>query len=253
MSKEFKLQMLGTGSAFGKKYYNNNAMIFTPEYNLMIDCGSTAPMSMHEIGLGVDKVNGIFISHIHGDHVNGLEEIAFRAMYIHNKKLDLIGEETMLGELWCGTLMGGLHATTEGFKELEDYFNVIPLKRDTPVEVGGITLEILKTKHVPQKQNYSLFINNEVFYSADVRFEEELIYHVDQERQCQVILHDCQLHNLAPVHAFIGDLLTLPPQAQEKIYLMHYGDNMTDFIGETGHMEFLEQHTMYTYSNGELR
>lgn len=38
-----QLQMLGTGSAFAKKYFNNNALLGDGSFTLLIDCGITAP------------------------------------------------------------------------------------------------------------------------------------------------------------------------------------------------------------------
>jgi ribonuclease BN (tRNA processing enzyme) len=254
-NKEFGLQMLGTGSAFAKRYYNNNALLYGEgSYNLMIDCGATAPLSLHELDIPISSVSGILISHIHGDHVNGLEEIAFQSKYIFQKKLDLIGEEDLLLQLWEHSLRGGLEVATEGIQKLEDYFNIILLKKDEPKEIGPFKLELLKTLHIPQKPNYSVFINEDFFYSADCQFANgDFLYHAFKERDCKIALQDCQLHDFAPVHASLSQLLTLPPAAQDRIYLMHYGDNMNDFIGETGSMEFVEQHTLYHYRDGELR
>lgn len=270
MSIEFDLQMVGTGSAFGKRYYNNSALLTFPDYRLLIDCGATTPLGLHEIGVAPDSINGIFITHLHGDHVNGLEELAFKYLYIHNKKPDLWIAADLVEPLWNECLKGGLQATTEGFRTLEDYFTVRPIPLETrpddedptqivqmnhslPVKISeSLTIEILRTPHIPQKRSYSLFINEEVFYSGDVRYDPQLLWYVVQERNVNVILHDCQLHNLSPVHAYLGDLMTLPEDAQEKIWLMHYNDNMVDFIGETGLMEFLEQHTRYRYQYSTL-
>lgn len=44
------LQMLGTGNAFAKNYFNNNGLLLADDYTLLIDCGITAPLAMHTIG-----------------------------------------------------------------------------------------------------------------------------------------------------------------------------------------------------------
>ncbi len=269
MKDDFHLTMVGTGSAFGKKFHNNSCLIETKDYNLLIDCGMTVPLSLYQMKYDLSKIDGIFITHIHADHVNGLEEIAFQMMYRYRKRIDLIGEENLLQELWENSLRGGLRYTTEGYKQLHDFFEVIPIKREkqakndpqdpdrffyNPIDISeDLTLEILRTPHIPQKDSFSVFINEEILYTGDVRFDEQLIYHADQERKVKLILHDCQLHDLSIVHASLNQLLTLPAEAQEKIYLMHYNDNMEDFVGSTGFMEFLEQHKRYHYMNGELR
>ena len=76
-----QIQMLGTGSAFAKTYYNTSALIRSNEMNILIDCGATTPKSLMRSDLQPDQIDGILISHIHADHVGGLEEMAFRLLY----------------------------------------------------------------------------------------------------------------------------------------------------------------------------
>lgn len=42
-----RIQMIGTGSAFAKKYFNNNALIYTKIGKLLVDCGITAPQALY--------------------------------------------------------------------------------------------------------------------------------------------------------------------------------------------------------------
>jgi hypothetical protein len=39
----------------------------------------------------------------------------------------------------------------------------------------------------------------------------------------------------------------LPERIQERISLMHYSDDMEQWIGKTGAMRFIEQHKVYTF------
>ncbi len=167
-----QIQMLGTGSAFAKTFYNTSALIRSNEMNFLIDCGATTPRSLHEIGVEPDQIDGIIISHIHADHVGGLEEIAFRLLYQYkNKKTKLFLTESLAGVLWENTLKGGMYNPTDGFSRLEDYFEVILLEENVPVTIlPGLTIEIISTLHIPHKLNYSLFINGRTFYSADSQF-----------------------------------------------------------------------------------
>jgi ribonuclease BN (tRNA processing enzyme) len=72
-----ELIMVGTGSGFSKKYYNNNALFNLNGYRLLVDCGHTAHRSLNELGLSWNHdIDGILITHIHADHVGGLEEVA---------------------------------------------------------------------------------------------------------------------------------------------------------------------------------
>ena len=242
-----QIQMIGTGSAFAKKYYNNNALVYYKDYTLLIDCGITAPMALHSLHKKIDQIDGILITHLHGDHVGGLEEIAFQLYYIFNKKISLFVPSDLIEPLWENSLKAGLDNGEAGC-DLNTYFNIISLDEKVPALIcPELSVEVLRTEHVPNKISYSLFINDKIFYSADLQFNRQLIDDVYNVRQCNYILHDCQLFNPGTVHAALDELLTLPEEIQEKTQLMHYGDNMEDFEGKTGKMTFMKQHKVYTY------
>jgi ribonuclease BN (tRNA processing enzyme) len=246
-----QIQMLGTGSAFAKTFYNTSALIRSNEMNILIDCGSTTPKSLHDINMQPDQIDGIIISHIHADHVGGLEEIAFRLLYeFKKKKTKLFLTKSIAAILWENTLKGGMYNPADGYSNLEDYFEVILLEENVQVEIfQGLTIEFIATLHIPHKPNYSLFINHRTFYSADARFNEELlIQEVVDKRNCHTILHDCQLGGQGFIHATLEELLTLPDHIQKRIYLMHYSDEMRNFIGKTGCMTFINQHEVIEIS-----
>ncbi|WP_156337282.1 MBL fold metallo-hydrolase, partial [Paenibacillus dakarensis] len=124
------LQMLGTGGAFAKNYFNNNALIFDEDFTLLLDCGVTAPRALHQLGRSFESIDAVLITHIHADHVGGLEEMAFKLMaqYSHKnrQKIPLYIAESLVKPLWENTLRGGLYQ--EGYITcLEDIFDVRPL------------------------------------------------------------------------------------------------------------------------------
>ncbi|WJH33113.1 MBL fold metallo-hydrolase [Paenibacillus sp. CC-CFT747] len=243
-----RIEMLGTGSAFAKKYYNNNALMTCGDYTLLVDCGITAPSALHHLGVGLEKIDGIFISHTHADHVGGLEEIAFRMKFEQERKPDLLVPAGIRRSLWEHTLRGGLESPEDGADSLDAYFRVIEIPEETVHEVApGFTIELFQTKHVPGKLSYCLIVNGGLLYTADTRFDRGLIRYAYHERGCRHILHDCQLITPGTVHATLGELLTLPEDIQESVLLMHYGDNMESFKGKTGRMTFMKQHKAYEF------
>jgi ribonuclease BN (tRNA processing enzyme) len=246
-----KLQMLGTGSAFAKKFYNNNALLESGERTLLLDCGITAPRALYEIGKNFNDIDAVLITHIHADHVGGLEEFAFQMKFIYHRKPILYIADTLIDQLWEHTLRGGLQQD-EG-QTLGDYFIVRPLTEGKPAELlPGLKAELLLTPHIPNKSSYSLLLNDKFFYSADMVFDRELLERLVRERGVSLIFHDCQLHPPGIVHADLTKLLTLPDEIQELIYLMHYDDNQPSFVGRTGRMTFVEPHKVYRVEDGKL-
>ncbi|PYI54475.1 MBL fold metallo-hydrolase [Paenibacillus flagellatus] len=241
------IQMIGTGSAFAKNYYNNNALVACNGYKLMIDFGITAPLAMHRLGLPLDVIDGVFITHLHADHIGGFEELMLRLRFHYGKKPQLFIEGRLIEPFWEYSLRGGLEFGAEERQTLDQFFDVVPLSVGKPHEiVPGFRMEILPTKHFRDMPSYCVILNDELFYSGDTVFDPELIRSV-HERNCTYLLHDCQLDGHGLVHATLQELLTLPESIQQKIWLMHYGDNMESYIGKTGPMKFLLQHETYSF------
>ncbi|MCR8633542.1 MBL fold metallo-hydrolase [Paenibacillus radicis (ex Xue et al. 2023)] len=244
-----QIQMIGTGSAFSKKFYNNNALVFCNGFTLLIDCGATAPRALYELNIPLTNIDGILITHIHADHVGGMEEFAFRLHYAHNKhRMKLFVPSTLLYSLWNHSLRGGLENKAEGLLQLEDYFEVIILEEAVTKKLSpNLTVELIPSTHIPEKPSYSLLLNEKVFYSSDAKFDEKLLIDLHTKGRCDYILHDCQFATPGIVHACLDELLTLPESIQEKVMLMHYDDKVDQYIGMTGKMTFMKQYTLYDF------
>ncbi|MHA0858221.1 MBL fold metallo-hydrolase [Paenibacillus sp. CMAA1364] len=237
--------MLGTGSAFAKKYYNNNALFYDDQFTLLVDCGHTAPHALHQLNKSFDDINAVLITHIHADHVGGLEELAFKMKYLYNRKMILYIASDLVEPLWENSLKGGCYQQGE-IHSLEDLFDVRTLQPLQAYRISdNITVELMPTKHIPGKASFSIYMNNSLFYSADMTFDPTLLQSLVQERGCTTILHECQLQGVGEVHTTLQELLTLPNEIQQMIYLMHYGDELDDYYSHAGEMIFLEQHLMY--------
>jgi len=242
-----QIEMIGTGSAFAKLYYNNNALVYANGYTLLIDCGITAPMALYKMGKPFDQIDGILVTHIHGDHVGGLEEFAFQCKFVYGIKPTLYIPDSLIEPLWETTLKGGMRQ--DDHNSLESYFNVVPIAANTPFTIHeGLKVEALQTPHIPNKVSFSFILNDMLFYSADMQFYPELLDDLVKNRGIRHILHDCQLIAPGVVHASLEQLLTLPDFIQEIVYLMHYGDTMEQNVGHTGKMRFIRQQEVYTFA-----
>lgn len=236
--------MLGTGGGFSKKYYNNNALFNLNGYRLLIDCGSTAHRSLHELGLSWEKdVDGVLVTHIHADHVGGLEEIALEGKFKYGKKIDLFAAEQLLPLLWENSLKGGVGDDDNG--RLEDFFRVTPLPTDSVFRIGGMEMSFHRTQHVPGKLSYGLTIGP-LFYSSDSRFDERLLLSLPSD--IRYILHDCSMTS-SDFHASLEELLSLPAEVRQKIWLMHYTDDLQEYedAGRLGKLNVLRQHRLYQW------
>jgi len=239
------VQMLGTGSAFAKKYFNTNALFHTENQTIMLDCGITAPLSLHQLNKSFNDIDALLISHIHADHIGGMEEFALQMKFIYRRKPLLFVVDSLIEALWETSLKGGLKQ--EMFNKLDDYFEVRLLQEGVIAQLlPGFRVKPIRTSHIPNKASYSFLINETFFYSADMKFEPLLLETLVQEG-CTTIFHDCQLKPPGMVHTTLEELMSLPSYVQERIMLMHYDDNKADYEGLTGSMKFVEQHHIYSF------
>lgn len=69
----FTLTTLGTASAMPRVDRNQSAQVLQVHGRLfLIDCGENTQRRIREEGLSFAKIEAVFISHLHGDHVFGL-------------------------------------------------------------------------------------------------------------------------------------------------------------------------------------
>lgn len=70
---EFSLTTLGTASALPTANRYPSAHLLTVHERLfLIDCGEGAQMQMRKAGISFARIDNIFISHLHGDHIFGI-------------------------------------------------------------------------------------------------------------------------------------------------------------------------------------
>lgn len=93
----FSLQILGAASAMPISEMNPSAQALTVQGRLLlIDCGEGTQQRMRQMHLSFLKVEAIFISHIHGDHIFGLFGVlSTMAMYNRTEALHIFGPEAL--------------------------------------------------------------------------------------------------------------------------------------------------------------
>ncbi|MEK8126645.1 MBL fold metallo-hydrolase [Paenibacillus filicis] len=256
MRSPIEIMMLGVGNGFVKTTYQNNALLRTDGKLYLIDCGTTAWHSLHEIGLGFEDIEAIFITHLHYDHCGGLDEAALYGAYAAKRKMKLILPAPLRSVLWDNCLSGTLENVAEGKRSLQDYFEVQGVEEGVRFAFGadrgtsngssaadpsGLNAFWMQTPHVPSKFSCSLVIGERFFYSADMQANPELMGLL-HDQGIETFYHDaCFAGN--PVHADVLQLCQYPAEIRERIYLMHYGEKPAAIEEkDLGGMKLLRQH-----------
>lgn len=247
-----KIVFHGVGGAFAPQEQYNSGAFIQDEHELkdsdvfLIDVGTDARHSLAEEGVTVDQVKGVFITHLHADHVGGLEWLAF-ATYFNPKagKPTLYVMEDLLEQLLEMT-QPGLGSIKEIHATLYTYFDIVVVKRATSFVWRDLILTPLPNIHVYDNEvlvpSYGLSIyNNETglktLYSGDTMMFSNLVLAYEDH---DIIYHDCEtLPFRSGVHTHYEDLRELPDEIREKMYLYHYADNGAFSPREDGFGGFL--------------
>jgi len=220
-----QLLILGCGHSESLTHFNNNAAILSPKGNMLIDCGHTIKHALHKQNMSIADVDAIFITHVHGDHVFGLERIAYEAKFTHNKRITLIFHESIYQELWHETLKGSLGKIGEGEATFSDYFDLNILKSDS-FTIFDTHYQLVPVKHTPNKSTFGLLIDDKVFYSSDTTAIKDTITTLNFD----IGFHDVTLSQFNPVHATLDSLITQYPESiKQKMFLMSYEDNFEEY------------------------
>ena len=279
------LTFLGVGSAFAKRNFQSNALIEAwssdpdnqpePDDTLLLDFGTTGPIALHHLksepGYGYLDASGrpgfaairrVFISHLHSDHVGGLEELAMRTRFSVPHagekpfRPQLIGTPELLQRLWEQTLRGGLGVLEGRSAGLEDYFHVQPLhppgggSPDCFMMLERYEFAVFPTHHIQMHHphdwpSYGLVMRDVptgemVLYTGDTRFDFGNLG--GRMSRARLIFHEVQLDppagathaSLPPaqrppvVHSLLSELRTMPAEIRCKTLLYHYDDEWDD-------------------------
>lgn len=91
----FKLKILGTNAAAPAHNRNQTSQLLViNNYRFLIDCGEGTQMQLSKYNVKLNKIDYIFISHLHGDHFFGLMGlISTMHLFRRSKDLHLYGPQ----------------------------------------------------------------------------------------------------------------------------------------------------------------
>lgn len=238
-------------------------------YRLVLDCGGDIRHSLAGVGLKLSDIDAWYISHPHADHIGGIEGAAlsslFHPRYTEAKarllgarpvteylcdmgllpadcKPDLLGQASVLDELWTAAAPG--LSTIQGVPQvqLETYFQPQYLKSNRNYTLndgaGQWTYYTVVTTHVVAGRDlmpsYGLMFENgaqRLFFPTDTQLlmPPQVRYFYDH---ATTVYMDCETGPRSGVHPHIDELRDLPAELKQKMLLYHYTEEPKYETGE---------------------
>jgi ribonuclease BN (tRNA processing enzyme) len=173
-----KLTVVGSGDAFGTGGRLQTCYhVATPGAEILLDCGATAIIGMQRLGLSPDRVEVIFISHLHGDHFAGLVWWLLHAHYVAGRTAPL----TIVGPA------GIAQRFAVAAEALFPNSTQIPLRFDMqfvefaermPVDLAGVRVTPFEVLHPSGAPPYALRLECEgkvLSFSGDTKWVDSLL------------------------------------------------------------------------------
>lgn len=258
-----KLTFLGVGAAFAEENYQSNMVLEINGKRLLIDAGGDIRFSMKNAGLKVTDLHAVYISHLHADHVGGMECLALKTKFNphfvdeqrQKRKLQLFIKNSMARQLWEHVMQGGT-ATLQGqVNNLDSFFDVKRCGHNGKFTFEGTVFKLVQTVHYVNDRelapSYGLFWQaangQKIFLTTDTQFAPASI--VTFYQQADVILHDCEIGPIkSGVHAHYDDMRNLPPEHKAKMWLYHYGDGKKPDAVADGFAGWVKQLQIFDFS-----
>ena len=251
-----KLIFIGAGSAFtvGTDNYHSNMLLESEDHQrLLIDCGSDARSALFELGLTYKDINHVYISHLHADHVGGLEWLGY-STYVDPScdKPSLHISEKLVKDLWQHVLAGGLGSTGNS---LATYFKVNSIKDNEIFYWKNLEFHLIQTVHVVKKftlfPSYGLMFTTDdlkVFITTDSQLNPKQI--LDYYKMSDIIFQDCETANQkSSVHAHFEELNELDVKFKEKMWLYHYNPGKLPDAKKAGFRGFVKKGQTFNFKD----
>lgn len=84
-----QLQVLGCGDAFGSGgRFNTCFHLAGSAGTILIDCGASALIAMRRFGVEPNRIDTVFLTHLHGDHFGGLPWLILDGQLVSGRTQD---------------------------------------------------------------------------------------------------------------------------------------------------------------------
>jgi ribonuclease BN (tRNA processing enzyme) len=227
---------VGTGDAFGSGGRRNSAILCRERgHSLLLDCGPTTLVGLKQLGIDPLEIDGIAISHFHGDHASGTPFLLLEYLYERPRRRPLAIHGPPGIRALTESLVRGYGYESErapGYPIAFHEFRV-----GSPFESGPFAVTPLPAFHHPETMPHMLRVETDrraLFFTGDTGWHEALPEHVGDVNL--LISECCMMDEWFEYHLSHDRLCAERARLRcERIVLTHLGQEVLD---ERAKLEF---------------
>lgn len=198
---ELVVTLLGTGTPAAEPNRAGYAnLVQAGDTILLFDAGRNAVTRMNQLGMSVGALDGVFITHFHSDHVNGLADV-FMTGYLsgpigrRTTKLPLYGPEGVQ-ELADGMRMAHMgdirvRIENENIASEGSEFEVHTVEPGVIYDQNGVKVtmfDVTHGEHVHPAVGYKVeYMGKSVLFSGDTNYNQNV---VDHGKDVDLLVHE---------------------------------------------------------------
>lgn len=241
---DLSLRVLGCGDAFCSGGRSQTCFhVTTPEQTLLLDCGATALLAMQQQGIDPAAIDGILLSHLHGDHFGGVPFFLMHAQFEakRTRPLVIVGPKGTKDRIDAAidVLFPDIKGITWQFP-----LDVIELEAGECATVGDVVLSSYLVDHPSGAPALAFRLTNRkttLAFSGDTRWTDTLI---DIADGVDLMILECHSYRPNGVHHLDWQTLNAHQTSLRagRILLTHMSDSMLSRLStlEAGRFEFAE-------------
>ncbi len=222
-----QIHFLGTGDPFGSGgRFNTSFYVSSPLARFLLDCGATTLVAMKRSNVPLADVEGVLLSHFHGDHFAGVPFLLIEGLVTKRSRPLWIAGPPAVAERTrqiTEALFPGF-----SFDQLPFPLQFIPIPAGQPMAIGNLEATLFPVVHTPQSQPHAVRIRLEstsIAFSGDTEWTDVL---PDVCRDTDLFLCECYAfegptHNHLDYRTLLGHL---PVLHTKRLILTHLGPEM---------------------------
>ncbi len=230
----FSVQCLGASEGFDPTQPANGFLLHFNNKWFLWDCPAFLRKHLETIGIEFEDLDGIFVSHVHEDHLDIMETIS-------EKKKQKIYTSPEIFHCMILKLMAILNCS---YSKAVSHYDFQPIYTNKPFKLAGATLEVFYSSHaipalglrlsVPGKDKTSrLFISGDNLSQRMIKvLSAAKVYNAARKKEVNHFLPDDSEYNIAfvdtgggAIHGDLEDFATSP----NPIVYMHTGKSLSGF------------------------
>jgi ribonuclease BN (tRNA processing enzyme) len=178
-----RVTIIGSGDAFGSGGRSNTCFhLESSKGTLLVDCGASAPVALKQRGVDFGKVDGIIVSHLHGDHFGGLPFLLLDAQFLLRRERPLLiaGPPGTRARLDAAL---DVFFPRSGTNKWRFSWQVTEIEIGQPTDILGHTVNSAEVVHFSGAPSTALRISDgeRIFaYSGDTEWTEALVAVADR-------------------------------------------------------------------------